>query len=209
MGINKLLSSYRKDTAFSQSFDAGFLFSIASLFYFPYFVFFPLLGVALIILRPFNWREWLISFIGVLVPYIFVGTVYFLTDKLDYLLHDKMLFDFIKVRPVSEIPDSFYFMICIGWLIVLLSFLSLFKGLNSGPQKAKKGIILLIWFFLFSALSVLLAPQISTVYFSAMAIPASVFCANYFLNLKRVILGELLFILLLISIFLNLILHFF
>ena len=75
--LHKLLSSYRKDNAFSQAFDAGFLISIATLFYFPFVVFLPLLGVGLIIMRPFNWREWIISFLGASIPYLFVITFYF------------------------------------------------------------------------------------------------------------------------------------
>lgn len=207
--INKLLSSYRKDNAFSQAFDAGMLISVATLFYFPYVVFLPLLGVGFIIMRPFNWREWLISFLGAAIPYVFVITFYFWYSKLDYLFYDKMFYQFIKEKPEQNSPKSFYFMITIGWTIILFSLGKIFQGVGIGSQKTKKSIILLIWFFFFSALSIFIAPEISTKYFSAIAIPAAVFCANYFANIKKEWWGELLFFLLLTSIFLNLISHFF
>jgi hypothetical protein len=207
--LNKLLSSYRKDNAFSQSFDAGFLISIATLFYFPYVVFLPLLIVGLIIMRPFNWREWLISFIGASIPYIFVITFYFWNDKLDYLFFDKMFFSLIREKTSQVFPKSFYFMIGTGWTILLFSIGKLFQGVGIGSQKTKKSIILLVWFFFFSALSVLIAPEISTKYFSALAIPAAVFCANYFANIKKQWWAEFLFLLLLSSIFVNLIAHYF
>jgi hypothetical protein len=207
--IHKLLSSYRKDTAFSQAFDAGLLISIATLFYLPYIVFLPLLGISLIILRPFNWREWLISFIGVILPYLFIITYYFWNNILDYLWYDKMFYPITRAKPKLDFPDSFYFMLSIGWLLLLFSFGKLFSGIGTNSQRTKKGIILLIWFFIFSGLSLLIAPEISTKYFSALAIPSAVFCANYFLNIKKQWWGELLFLLLIVSVFFNLVVHFF
>ena len=51
LAIHRLLNSYRKEKAFSHFFDAGFLISIASLFYFPYIVFFPILVNTVVALR--------------------------------------------------------------------------------------------------------------------------------------------------------------
>ena len=207
--FNKLLSSYRKDIAFSQAFDAGLLVSIATLFYFPVVVFLPLLGIGFILLRPFNWREWVISFIGVIIPYLFVITFYFWNDTLDYLWYDKIFFSVLHEKPNLDFPKSFYFMLGIGWLIVLFSFGKILGSLNSGAQRSKKGVVLLIWFFIFSGLSVVIAPEISTKYFVPMAIPTSVFCANFFLNIKKQWWAELLFLLLLASVFVNLIGYYF
>src|SRR6476646_4742729 len=75
--LSKILNSYRKDIAFSQVFDAGLLISLATLCYFPCIVFLPMIGIALVIFRPFLWREWAISLLGVLVPYVFAFTYYF------------------------------------------------------------------------------------------------------------------------------------
>jgi hypothetical protein len=208
--LSKILNSYRKDIAFSQVFDAGLLISIASLFYFPCVVFFPMIGVALLIFRPFLWREWIISFIGVLVPYIFVVAYYFWNGTLDYLFYDKMLYPVIfKTATGDDFPGSFYFLMSVGWLIVLLSFGGLFKGLEGGSQKTKKALILMIWYFVFSILSMFLAPQFSTKYFSMLTIPLAVICSNYYLRMKKTLLGEILFIVFLIAVFVNLVINIF
>jgi hypothetical protein len=209
LAIQRLLSSYRKDNAFSNAFDAGMFIAVATLFYFPYIVFFPLLGVALIILRPFNWREWVISFIGAVVPYFFVMVIYFWLGLLDYLLYDKMFFPIIREKLVMELPNSFYFLVILGWLILLMAFGKLILKMGTGPQKTKKGMILLIWFFIFSGLSVLIAPEISTKYFSALAIPGCLFYAFFFLTMKKEWLGEILFMLFFGVMLVNLVLHYF
>lgn len=204
LALHKLLSSYRKDNAFSQAFDAGFLISIATLFYFPFVVFLPLLGVGLIIMRPFNWREWIISFFGAAIPYLFVITFYFWNDRLDYLFYDKMFYQFIREKPILDFPKTFYFMLGIGWTVILFSIFKIIVGVGIGSQRTKKSIILFVWFLFFSALSILIAPEISTKYFSALAIPSAIFCANYFTHIKKEWWAEFLFILLLASLFVNL-----
>ncbi|MDF2438834.1 MAG: beta-carotene 15,15-monooxygenase [Bacteroidota bacterium] len=207
--LSKLLNSYRKDVAFSQVFDAGLLLSIASLFYFPCVVFFPMLGVALILFRPFQWREWIISFFGVLVPYIFVFTFYFWNEKMDYLLMDKMFYPVLFKRPLTAIPQSFYFLLSLGCIIFLLAIGKLFNGLGGGAQKTKKALVLMIWWVCFALLSLLLAPEISSKYFSLLSIPAAVICSNYFLRMKREFWGEMLFLVFLIALFVNLVVNIF
>ena len=206
LAIYKLVSSYRKNIAFSQAFDAGFLFSIATLFYLPSIVFLPILGIGLLIFRPFNWREWFITFIGVFVPFSFVLMYYFWYNDLEYLLYDKIFYSIFREPPKLKYSFSFYFMLGVGWFIVLLSIRKLFSRLTGASQKTKKGILLFIWFFIFSLISVIIAPGISTKYLSFLAIPAAVFCSNYFLRLKKQWWGEFIFILLLSAIFIN---HFF
>jgi hypothetical protein len=205
LAIHRLLNSYRKDKAFSQFFDAGFLIAIASLFYFPYIVFFPVMAAALVILRPFNWREWIISVCGILTPYLLVGTVYFVINRLDYLLYDRMLFYFSRQLHLETLSSSFYFTNSLQLGILILAGARLFTGLNSGSQKTKKGIVLLIWFLVAGVISIAITQEVSTSCFAALAIPVSVFYAHYFMNLKRNWLAEVLFLLFLGSIVTNLI----
>jgi hypothetical protein len=208
-GINRLMCSYRKDHAFSHAFDAGFLFAIASLFYFPYAVFFPLLGVALLIMRPFIWREWLISFFGVLIPYIFTTVVYFWKEELDYLYYDKIFFPIIRQPLRVTLPPEFYVLAALGCLIFLLALSRVLTGVGSGPQKTKKGIVLLVWVFIFAGAGIFISPELSTRYFSALAIPGAVFYAYYFLTMKKDWLAELLCLLFVGTLTVNLVLHYF
>jgi len=204
LAFEKLISSYRKDVAFSESFDAGILLSIAALFYLPCAVLFPLLGVAFIIFRPFNWREWLISFFGVLMPLCFVVSYYFWFNALNDFWFDKIVLTVVSKQAKVLVPGSFYFMIITGWLIIFFALITTLGGLTSGSQKSKKTMIFFIWLALFGGASVLIAPEISTKYFSIVAIPTSVFCANYFTTQKKEWYGELLFLLLLGALFFNL-----
>ena len=209
LGIHKLVSSYRKDVAFSNAFDAGILFSLASLFYFPCIFFLPLLCIGFILFRPFNWREWVISFLGVLMPYLFVITYYFWNDMTSRPQIGEIFYPSLRGESKVDFSQHFYFILIVGWLLVLFSFGKLFTGPAEVSQKNKKSIQLLLWFSGFAMISVLFAREISIQSFSALAIPSSVFCANYFLKIKKEWWGELLFFLLLIAVFINIIVNYF
>lgn len=203
LAVYKLVSSYQKDTAFSNAFDAGILLSLSTLFYFPSIVFIPLLGIGFILFRPFNWREWFISLLGILVPYIFLFSYYFLNDTPDSWRNTIAFFPDLPEQPKPVISGSFYFMLGICILIIFFSFKKLFVGFNEASQRNKKGISLLLWVSAFALLSIFIAPKVSIQNYSVLAIPSSVFCANYFLKIKKPWWGELLFLLLLASIFIN------
>ena len=208
--IQRLLNAYRKEKAFSQVFDAAFLISVATLFYLPCIVIYPLLGVALLLLRPFNIREWIISLIGIIVPYIFVITFYFLKDIHFYtFIVNKLQLIFSQTNSNFALNNPYIVTLGIGITIILLSFGKLFSNLNNGSQKAKKGILLLLWLFMLSLISVFITTNAPLDYFGALAIPAAVFSANYANNVKKQWWIELLFLLFLLSVFVNLSLYYF
>lgn len=208
LAIHKLVSSYRKDTAFPNSFDAGLLLSTATLFYFPCVVFFPLLYVGFVLFRPFNWREWVIALIGLVVPYTFVFTYYFWNDMLSHLWDIKLFYPHPQ-RSHLATSEGFYVMLGAAFLLIFLSFGKLFTGFSEASQKNKKGIQLLMWLTALALLSMFLTPEITLRNFSVLAIPAAVFCSNYFLKMKRTPWGEVLFLMLLIAVVINHVLGYF
>lgn len=202
-GINKLVSSYRKNHAFSQVFDAGLLFSIATLFYFPSIILLPLLGIALQIFRPLIWREWVITLIGVIIPYVFTFMYYFWFDKIDYLWYMKIYTSFSLNQTQLDSSPFYYGMIGVGSIIIALSTIRLFNNFHTTSQKTKKGTLLFKWFLVFSLITATSTYNFLNSYFAYIAIPAVVFCTNYFLHLKKQWWGEFLFSLFLLAIFCN------
>ncbi len=201
--LNKLFTSFRKNTAFSNTFDAGFYLSIASLFYFPSIILFPIMIVGLIIFRTFNWREWLISFLGIITPYCFVLTYYLWTNQLKAFWDNIISYFVLHDTPSFDFSSSFYLMSIIATIIILLSLSTIVRNIRSGSQKTKKNLTFLNWFFLFAIFSFSIAPQLILPYLSVLAIPLSIFTANYFLNMKKELLGELLFLLFIATILIN------
>jgi hypothetical protein len=193
LATHKLMNTYRRDTAFAQVFDAGFLISVGVLFYFPTIVLFPVIWVGLAVLRPFIWREWVISLLGLAVPFLFVCVYYFWYDQLEYLWEDKVKYPIINRFFQFTLTVPFIaLLVMLGW-VFLLSAGKLVTGIRVSKLKTKNSLLLLVWLSFFSAVSMLLAPMVSVTYYSFLAVPLAVFFANYLLLVKRQWWGELVF----------------
>src|SRR5690606_19950614 len=67
--IEKFLFIYRRTEINSVMYDLGLIVAVGTLFYFPFIAMFLLLWISLIILRPFNWREWIAGVLGFVTVY--------------------------------------------------------------------------------------------------------------------------------------------
>lgn len=183
--FNSLLNTYRQTLAFKSVFEAGLFLGIASLFYFPVALLFPLLLVSLVVFRPFIWKEWLIIVLGFVFPYLYVLTYYFWNNSIALFWQDKVLYPifygshdwhfFIENRPVL-------------WMLLgftLLALVRLSTTFDTQKLKAKKGFTILFWMLPVSCLTILISPAISMLSLSVVAVPAAVIIANYFFTIKK------------------------
>ena len=75
--FDKLFSLYKHPTPLALAFDGAFLLSLSALFYLPTIFLFLFYILCIIILRPFSWRLWSVSFMGLLLPFFFAFFYYF------------------------------------------------------------------------------------------------------------------------------------
>jgi hypothetical protein len=206
LALHKLMQTYRKEIAYSETFDTGLFISLAALFYIPSIVFILLLWIGLIIIRPFIWREWLISFIGLILPWLYLVFYYFWNDKLDMLEYEVIYYTFITSQKSFNLfmfsyPE--YFQIAILLVAVFFSVRKLIDDIGKSTVQTRNNLTLLLYFFFIGFVSIFLAPSYSIACLSFLAIPVSALFSNYLLFTKKEYLAEILLMLLLISVFIN------
>lgn len=195
--LDKVFDSYRKETAFSHCFDAGLFASVASLFYFPAVIFFFLIWTGFIVLRAFNWREWFISFLGFIIPWMMVLTYYFWFDRLDDFFTNQIgsvfsasYFDFGK-------PDNAILLYVFSGILFFPAMMNFVKMMSSGKIKTNKFLLMFMWFLFFAIVSGFIFPVSSYTHFTLTALPLAVIFSNWFLSLKKAWIAESLFLILL------------
>lgn len=204
--LHTLMQSYKKETSYGQAFDTGLFISLATLFYIPSIAFILLLWTGLIILRPFVWREWIISFMGLILPWVFLISYYFWNDKLDMLEYDALYYTLVTPqKSFNVIRFSYQEYLQMGILILAFIFSSgrLLTDLNKGTVRTRSNLFLMLYFFVLAFISVFLAPAYSIAYLSLLSVPFTVFFSSFLLFVKKQWVGELIFLLLIISVFLN------
>ncbi len=207
--LNSIFNFYRSDTAVFEVFNAGVFIGLASLFYWPCLFLFPLTMASLFVLRPFNIREWAVSFLGVLLPFVFFGVVLFWLDMLSVNSIKSILEPLYRVQFSTAYNGTYIILTAILAIILIASLWRFSSDLNNFSNlRARKFLAIIVWFFLFAALSYLVASKNSMIGLSFLAIPLSVIISSYFLSLKNQLLAELVFLLLLAAVIYNQVLYF-
>src|SRR5690606_10056543 len=119
--IDKLLLIYRRPEIKSVMFDLGLLVATGTLFYFPFITLFLLLWINLILLRPFNWREWTAGIVGFLTIYFILFIMYFWLDKLP--LFKNIWLPLTHPFPTSLHIDIYDYLVLIVPVIILILFI--------------------------------------------------------------------------------------
>jgi hypothetical protein len=207
--LNSIFNFYRSDTAVFEVFNAGVFIGLASLFYWPCLFLFPLTMASLFVLRPFNMREWAVSILGVLLPFLFYGSVLFWLDMLSINSIKSILEPLYSVQFSTAYNGTYIILTAILAIIIIASLWRFSRDLNNFSKlRARKFLAIIVWFFLFAALSYLVAVKNTMIGLSFLAIPLSVIISNYFLSLKNQLLAELVFLLLLAAVIYNQVLFF-
>jgi len=207
--LNSLFHFYRIDSAVFQVFDAGLYIGIASLFYWPAMFLFPLIWAALIVLRPFSLREWIASVAGLLLPIMAFAVILYWFDLMSLASIEAILQPFYRVQFSAVYNNTYFILFGILALIGIASLVSFSRELGTFAKlRTRKYLALMIWFFLFAALSYLVSVKKSMVSLSFMAIPFSVLTSNYFLSLRNRIIAEVIFLILLAAVIYNQVLYF-
>lgn len=197
--LKNLYNTYEKPQAFRESFNASFWISVASLFYYPIIFFIVFIWASFLIFRINSWREWLISVIGLCMPYLLLIIIFFLTDQLD-------AFTSYYFKGISWIGLSFHFNLqdYIFWPVFLLLLLvAYYKFNHERTEKTiniRKGFAVVNALLLISIVSLLFNGFNAHLQEYLIFPAAAIVIAYYFIEARKKKFAELFFALLLIAV---------
>jgi hypothetical protein len=197
--VFRLVDLYKSDAAKSTAYDVGMIVAVGTLIYLPFIYLFLLLWVALVLFRPFNWREWVSGVIGYATIFFFLAVIYYLNDQWDQ-------FYSIWLPLGTKFPNSIHiqnycYLLLIPVVIILgLCFITLRQNFFKSYVSVRKSFQLLFCGFLIAGASFYVKQQFNLNHFLLCAVPAAVFFAYYFLYAGRRWFYETLFFLLLAGI---------
>ncbi len=207
--LNALLKAYSQIEPVELIFTAGFFISLASFFYFPAILLYGFLLICFLVYRTVQWREWISSFIGLVTPYLFLFAIYFLTDQLPVLI--EMYSDFfIQLSFSLPVLSSYnWIMIGLAGLFSILGFWDTVFHMSEKTVELRKKTIILAWLFFWILITLMFSGIFQLYHIGLFAICLASFVSNFYLNLRKPFLFQLLLWLFIIAIFANTILFFF
>ncbi|HAQ21262.1 MAG TPA: hypothetical protein DCR40_18835 [Prolixibacteraceae bacterium] len=190
LSVDRIFNTYDKESIHSNAFDSGVFLATGSLFYFNLVFFFPLLWIGFITIRPnVNWREYILTTLGFILPWLAALSYYLITDgtieliqtiKANFTMHQ----DFLS----NNLPMQIY----VGFL-ALLTFLGSFFLIAQYDGKkisSRRYFKAFFWIFLISVILILANPAVSEEIIIILAIPLTYLISNYLIFIKKPIWGE-------------------
>ena len=172
IAMSKITGLHKNEGTRSALFDSGLLIGVASLFYYPSLVLFFWVVASYFTFRTFNWKEFLVIWIGGGIPYLFLFVYFFWTDQIVKFFPFPFNFHF----DTSLISHSHsVYLVWIGLLLVLMlvSVARLYGNTAIFNVRQRKTAISFIWFIAASFIVLFLHEP----YHMAFAISAVVFSA--------------------------------
>lgn len=206
-----IFSIYRKDFALNKLYIAAFFIGIATLFWVHFALFFILLIISLVILRPFVGREWMVSILGFLTPLFFTFVYYYVfrdeVDVLNLLWSAKNSFQLVK--DFHQIHNAYYIFFFLIFLLIIAASFSILNNFQKKKIMVRKFFTLCWWIFFVYFLAYFVIKNIGYEVLFVISIPISFLLSDYFYAVRREkILSLIIYLLIISAAYIQIIAHF-
>jgi hypothetical protein len=198
--LDRILASYKKEGLSTNYFESSFLLGVGSLFYFNLIYFIVIVWVALLILRPVIWREWVLSIMGILAPWFFFLIYdYWVNESADQTI-GLIVSNF---NPGYDLIPVFLPQIIFMGILFLLIILASSKIIISMAKMrvlTRKIYVLFFWIFFLGVLGWITLETANTELIMLIAVPVSFLLSNYLLSLKSTFRSNLILWILIVAV---------
>ena len=192
--LGNLFKLYKNPAPLPLIFNTTFLVGICTLFYLPSISLILLIAIGIFILKTFAWRDWLVGFIGLILPFFFTFVYYFWYDSLDEV---RSRFFPENIRHLWNISGIILQGYRITLIVISLLFVVTFWRIRQNFYKNAtriRNFQQVIFIFLLVAIGSLAFTGSVAVYrFSILTLPLATMISYYFLSNKKNWWNETLF----------------
>lgn len=198
VAMERLFQGVTYSTPMRHCFEAALWISTASLFYGKGIWFFPLIFLAMAMMRIFNLKSFIAALIGIILPYLFATTYYLLNNQLQHYADTTLE---TMLSPIAFFNHSIMSRIylTITTIFVIISLLSAIRRLTMVKIITRKYYRFIIWTIFFPS-ALVFTPYFSFDVLPVIAVGASVVAATMMHNWQKTKIKEvILFILFVIT----------
>ena len=193
LAIDKVFNTYYEKFKITDFFDASFFIAIASLFYFNVIYLILFIWIRIINLGRGRFKTTLVTITGLVAPYFFTWSFYYLNSNTDVLFSD-ITSNFSTDIFIPDIDVSYIAFFVFSAVLIFLSSIKLIRNFRSIKINIRKYFISLFWIFLILLLTYFSIPLVSIELFTLIAIPISFLLSYYLFNLRSKFFGNVIIV---------------
>lgn len=188
-----LLTSYKKTEANNEIFYTGLISALLMLIYTPFIVLQVFVLICIALVRPINWRDYLVALMGFIFPLLFVFTYYYWNGLLDYFISKLLNIEFLDSNFSQYSKQNLAYLIIIAFFLILSLFRIMIKGLVVKTMLVRKAFSFMYWLLLIGLLAGFFSDIAKVEGFAIIYIPLTILLCNIYLHAKNLFWHELLF----------------
>lgn len=192
LATQKLFRLIKKEKMYGDVFDVGFLIALASLFYYPAFIYVLFAYIGMGTVRAFSYREWMAVLLGFVAPMLLAFTAYFFTDSHPGGIMPQSVFSHLTLTPI-EWGQVAAFLLC-----AVASFVLLPAFLYSSLIQVRKFTTLLFVAFFIGLLTFFIQPHVNMAHVVMLCMSVAVVCTLILLQIKNSIVSEVIHLMLIL-----------
>jgi hypothetical protein len=194
----------QKEDSLKEIFAAGLLMALCSLFVFKSAGLIFAVWLFLIILRIYTWRQWAANLFGFVSVYLYVFAWYLFTDKLTVKLqlYRTVLHSIKLVHTALHLSVYEYILLALILFLLLNSVVNFLFNVNEKLINIRRISLVLLWLLIVSLVSALFYISNFRFDFAYLLLPISIMASLYYSSLKKSLFGEIILLLIIVSIFL-------
>ena len=197
IALDRMMSGYKSDKSSFAYFDAGILFAIAGMIEMRLLWLTVLIWIALLILRPFKWREWLYSIIGFLIPFVFYVAYNYLFNISNQVIIEKLKLQFELVETRNLSKGLLMSLAGIAFIFIITNWYILITYGRNKIQSRKYFYVLFCMFLLL--IGIYFIPAVEQIIFLLLAVPLAFLFTYYFTLARLNTRNEILLLILILS----------
>lgn len=186
LALWKIFALYKSERPVTRAFDTGFVFSLMILCYLPMALLVVFMYLCIAILRPFNWREWVASALGLATPAILLFTILLVTNKMHLRITEVNTDTWLPVIKLQSLSWHYILPALVIAIILFLSFLKLYANYSKNVIRMRKFQLCFMLLLIFLLLIILIPVQQSAARFSLLIPPICLFLSYYFIAIRKI-----------------------
>lgn len=194
LSLNYIIWSFKKEKANGTILLAGFYAGIAAGFNNNYIIFIWL-TIAFFAMRPASLREWLLSAIGFMLPFYFMFSILYLTNKIDPAAMFQMPLINLKIPTLNTVS---WIRIISFLSIALIGIISSIQSMRKLLILARKTLVISFQLFFVALFSCIISMPTTPYNLYLMILPVSILLISVFTTFKRQVIPNLIMILMII-----------
>lgn len=193
-----LFRLYDKFDSLPLAFNAGFLVSLASLFYFPAIAMIILVWMTFVVFRLLYWRSWINSIIGLILPYLFLATWFFWNDNLASKIAEyRNALQFVNISGLDF--NAFqWFAVSLTGVFILWAFLRFMSISGERQIKTRKFLLVIDWFTILIIFCMSISANYVTFGVSLIFFPLAAMISIFMTSLKNKVYQDMILLVLII-----------